>query len=105
MRMRASGSHCPSEERSVAEGTYRKFRARCAIQFGAESGLCALLCTAARRSMDASWRAEARQTSPRLGRQETSSWLTVGRNVRAPVPRGVCEEQGEGERAAWSQDQ
>ena len=33
--------------------------------------------------MEASWRAEARQTSPRLGSQETSACLTVDRNARA----------------------
>jgi len=33
--------------------------------------------------MEASWRAEARQTLPGLGSQETSPWLTVDRNMRA----------------------
>ena len=53
-RMRASGFHCPSEERSVVGGTHGKIRAWCPIQFGVESGPCALLCTVAKRSMDAS---------------------------------------------------
>ena len=85
------GLIAPSEKRSVVGGTHRKIRARCAIQFGAKSGPCALLCTVAKRSMEASWRAESRQTSPRLGSQGTSAWLTVDRNVCAPVPHGVCE--------------
>jgi hypothetical protein len=103
-RMRASGSHCPPEERSVVGGTHRKIRAWCAVQFGAESGPCALPCTAAGRSMDASWRAESRLSSPRLGSRMTSAWLTVDRNVACLVSRGVCKEQGSGERVAWSQD-
>lgn len=94
MRMRASRSHCPFEERSVVGGTHRKIRAWCAIQFGVESGPCALLCTAAKRSMDASWRAESRLSSPRLGSQVTSAWLTVDGNVRASCRAEYVKSKG-----------
>ena len=77
------GVSLPVRREECRRGHTREIRAWCAIQFGAESGPCALLCTAAKRSMDTSSRAESRLSSPRLGSQVTSAWLTVDRNVRA----------------------
>ncbi|KAF8266609.1 hypothetical protein EI94DRAFT_172479 [Lactarius quietus] len=82
----------PREE--CHSGYAQEIRTRCAVHFGAESGPCALLCTAAKRSMDAPWRAEARQSSLRLGSQETSAWLTVDRNVRAPCRAEYVKSKG-----------
>jgi hypothetical protein len=69
---------CGQEEES-RRGHTLEVRVLCAVQIGAESGLCA--------QREDQWRccskAEAGQSSPRLRGQLTSAWPTVVRNVRA----------------------